>query len=75
MRASGRMDSLVIGLSVNATVATGAKPKKSLILLASSGSAENAMNAGKQDVQRPVGAKNKGLFQNKSKAVLPMVVP
>lgn len=36
-----------MGLVVNATVATGAKPKNNLILLASSGSVENAMNAGK----------------------------
>lgn len=47
MRNSGRTDSLVMGLPVNATVATGAKPKNSLILPASSGSVENAMNAGK----------------------------
>lgn len=46
-RNSGRTDILVMGLAVNATVATGAKPKNNLILLASSGSVENAMNAGK----------------------------
>lgn len=49
MTNSGRTASLVMGLPVKATVATGAKPKNSLILLASSGSIENAMNAGKQN--------------------------
>lgn len=43
------MDSLAMGLEANATVATGAKPRNNLILLASSGSVENAMNAGKQE--------------------------
>jgi len=53
MRKSGRTDSWVIGLLVNATVATGAKPKNIRILLASSGSVENAMNAGKEDGEEP----------------------
>lgn len=43
------MASFAIGLEANCTVATGAKPRKSLILLASSGSVENAMNAEKQE--------------------------
>lgn len=38
-----------MGLGANATVATGAKPRNNLILLASSGSVENAMKAGKQE--------------------------
>lgn len=45
MRTSGSIDSLVMGLDVNAIVATGAKPKNSLIFLATSGRVENAMNA------------------------------
>lgn len=49
MTASGRKDSLVMGLPVKATVATGANPKNSLILLASFGSVENAMNAGNEE--------------------------
>lgn len=47
MSDSGRTAILVMGLLVKAVVATGAKPKKRRILLASSGSAEKAMNAGK----------------------------
>lgn len=47
MKPSCTTDSLVMGLEENATVATGAKAKNNLILLASSGSMENAMNAGK----------------------------
>lgn len=38
-----------MGLPVKATVATGANPKNSLILLASFGSVENAMNAGNEE--------------------------
>lgn len=47
MRNSGSTDSLVMGLAVNAIVATGAKPKNNLIFLATSGRVENAMNPGK----------------------------
>lgn len=49
INASGRMDSLTMGLEANATVATGANPRNNLILLASSGSVENATNAGKPE--------------------------
>lgn len=38
-----------MGLLVNATVATGAKPKNIRIFWANSGSVENAMNAGTRD--------------------------
>lgn len=43
------MDSFAMGLEANLTVATGAKPRNNLILLARSGRVENAMNAGKQE--------------------------
>lgn len=49
-----------MGLEANATVATGAKPRNNLILLASSGRVENAMNAGKQED----GTKKFGHFQS-----------
>lgn len=52
MRKLGRTDSLAMGLLAKATVATGAKPKNNLILLASSGRVENAMNAGKEQKQK-----------------------
>lgn len=45
MRKSGKMESLLMGLAVKATVATGARPKNILILLASSGMEENATKA------------------------------
>lgn len=48
MRKSGSTESFVMALAVKLTVATGAKPTNNLILLASSGSEENAMNAGKK---------------------------
>lgn len=49
MRNSGITDNLVMGLLVNPTVATGARAKNILILLASSGIVEKAMNAEKQE--------------------------
>lgn len=49
MRNSGITDNLVMGLLVNPTVATGARAKNILILLASSGIVEKAMNAKKQE--------------------------
>ncbi len=48
MRHSGISDNLLMGLLVNPTVATGARAKNILILLASSGIVEKAMNAKKQ---------------------------
>lgn len=45
MRKSGNNESLVMGLLVKATVATGASPKNILILLASSGMLEKATKA------------------------------
>lgn len=45
MRNSGIKDNLVMGLFVSATVATGARAKNILILLASSGIVEKAMKA------------------------------
>lgn len=56
MRTSGSTDSLVMGLDVNAIVATGAKPKNSLIFLATSGRVENAMNAVKYNKCKPLNA-------------------
>lgn len=47
MTNSGRILSLPIGLSVKATVATGASAKNILILLASSGIVEKAIKATK----------------------------
>lgn len=47
MKDSGNTDSLVMGLLLKAMVATGARARNSRIFLASSGSLENAMNAGK----------------------------
>lgn len=47
MKNSGNTDSLVMGLLLKAMVATGARARNSRIFLASSGSLENAMNAGK----------------------------
>lgn len=77
MTASGRKDSLVMGLPVKATVATGANPKNSLILLASFGSVENAMNAGNEEkINSMYGSllgQKSGPPQFKVKA--PMVVP
>lgn len=50
MTNSGRMLSLPIGLSVKATVATGASAKNILILLASSGIVEKATKATKAQI-------------------------
>ena len=52
IRKSGRNDSLVMGLLAKATVATGARPTNSLILLASSGMLENARKAGGEERER-----------------------
>lgn len=48
IRKSGIMDNLTIGLCAYFTVATGARAKNILILLASSGMVENAMKARKK---------------------------